>query len=216
MPPVIPDNLADQCPVASLHAIVIHGGERPLEEVESWVQSTLESLLPLEGQSSEHVVGRETHAWTPQGFPKPVSAHGIFLRSDRESRNALTLGRTIRTQMRDAFCREHPEGSLILLSRSAFTATDVAALTLCHRDPKDQSRGTWVEEPMSAPYLPPPFTHGQGWGISWTRPDVMESVLDVFIERRVESHWGPLLSPVRQQQLEAQLPTSSQGSRPRF
>ena len=111
MPSVVPDDIAYRCPVTSLHAIVVHGGTRPLEEVEAWVERTLESLLPKEGQSSEHVVGRETHAWTPQGFPRPVRATGIFLKSDRDSRNALSLGRDLRTKVRDAFCQEHPGGA---------------------------------------------------------------------------------------------------------
>lgn len=218
MPPVVPDDIACQCPVASLHAIVVHGGTCPLEEVEAWVERTLESLLPKEGQSSEHVVGRETHAWTPQGFPRPVRATGIFLKSDRDSRNALSLGRDLRTKVRDAFCQEHPGGSLILLSRGAFTATDVANLSLCHRDPEEPSRGTWVDEPMSSKYLPPPVAGGQDWGISWTKPEVLEAVLDVFIDRRVLSHWAPLLAPAREEQLLAALqegPSPSTG-RPRL
>ena len=35
--------------------------------------------------------------------------------------------------------------------------------------------------------------------------DALEAVLDVFIDRRVLSHWGPLLTPAREEQLLAAL-----------
>lgn len=197
---------------ACVHAMVVHGGAREVMEVEEDVRLAMLDLAPAPWLATQ-----QSHHWTPEGFPRPISAHGWFLRDPDGAGNlqhAQRLANDLRTGLRNRFVEEHPGGSLIVLCRFASVINDAAMLSLCH--PKNESKGTWVDEPMSAKYLPDPVCAGVGWGTGWFTTETMEAVLNTYIERRLDSHWGPLLAPLRQQLLEEQLSPSSPGNRPRL